>query len=222
MIRRFTTPALVVAALVLIAAPAAAWSLFGGEDGNGDLIDTAYDLDTCDAIRLECGLDLVVTLGDEQRVVLVMDENLVDNFSLEARGGVLVIDAEDDPRPSKRARLELTLTALGRVDIEGAGDVDVIGYRGEELAISVDGAGDLDLDGTVDRLVIEVDGAGDIDARDLHAREAIVEVDGAGDVELHASESADVTINGVGDVDVHGDPARLQKSVHGLGSIARK
>ena len=35
-------------------------------------------------------------------------------------------------------------------------------------------------------------------------------------------ESADVTINGVGDVDVHGDPVRLEKAVHGLGSIARK
>jgi len=222
MTRRLATALLALATILLATAPAAAWSFFGGEDGDGDLVETTYDLDDCDAIRLECGLDLDITLGGEQRVVLVMDANLVDSFSLEARGGVLVIDAADDPRPSKRARLEMTLTALRRVDIEGAGDVDVRDYHGEELTISVDGAGDLDLDGEVGRLVIEVDGAGDIDARDLRARQATVQVDGAGDVEFHASESADVTINGVGDVDVHGDPVRLEKAVHGLGSIARK
>jgi len=222
MIRRLAIPLLAIATILLAAAPAAAWNLFGGEKGNGELVETTYDLAACDAVRLECGLDLEITLGDEQSVVLVMDENLVDSYSLEVRGGVLVIDAQDDPRPNRRARLELTLEALQRLDIDGAGDITVRDYRGEELAISVDGAGDLELDGVVDRLQIAVNGAGDIDARGLQAREATVDVNGAGDVDVRASEDADVTINGVGDVSVYGDPARLEKAVHGLGRIASK
>jgi hypothetical protein len=222
MARRLATPLLVLTVLTLAAAPAAAWSLFGGEDGNGELVETTVDVDPCHAIRLECGLDLEITLGDAQRVVLTMDENLVDNYRITERAGTLVIDAEDDPRPDGDARLQITLTALDALTIAGAGDVDLDRYRGERLEIRIGGAGDLDLAGEVGQLVVQLDGAGDIDARKLRARDAVVTVNGAGDVELYATDSADIELNGVGDVDVYGDPARFRRDVDGLGSIARK
>jgi hypothetical protein len=212
---------LFLALVALLAAPASAGWFDRGTDGSGEMVTTNYDLAACDALLLRCGLDVTVRLGDAQSVALTVDENLVEKYEITARGGTLVIDAEDNPRPGKNARLEVTLTAMKQLRLTGAGDIEVIGYEGGDLALVIDGAGDLEIDGRAGRLEITLSGAGDIDARRLEAREAEVTLNGAGDVKVFASESADVTVNGVGDVDVYGQPERFAKAVHGVGDIDR-
>ena len=151
-----------------------------------------------------------------------MDKNLVDLYQIKARGEVLVVDADGDPRPSRHACLEVTLIALDRLTVDGAGNITIRGYDGERLALVVDGAGDLEIDGKAGEVVVSVNGAGDIDARRLEARTADVSVNGAGDVSVWASERAKVEINGVGDVDVYGKPAEFAQDVHGIGDVSRR
>jgi hypothetical protein len=209
------------ALVALLALPASAGWFGGGTEGNGELTTRSYDLADCDAVLLRCGLDVRVSFGPVQSVALTVDENLVELYAIEARDGTLVIDAEDDPRPEGDARLEITLTALERFKLTGAGDIEIDGFDGDDLELVIEGAGDLEIDGRADRLAITLNGAGDVDARRLEAREAEVTVNGAGDVEVHASESADVTINGVGDIDVYGEPEHFARAVHGIGDIER-
>jgi len=222
MVRRASLAALAI----LLTVPAAALDIgdffHRGEKGDGEMTTVTYDLADCDEIDLKCGLDIDIRFGREQRVALTVDGNLVEMYEIAARGDRLVVDADDNPRPSRGARLELTLRALSRVKISGAGDITVAGYEGDELELAISGAGDVELDGSVGTLEIRLDGAGDIDARRLEARVAAVTVNGAGDVRVFASESADIEVNGVGDVDVYGDPRDLDKSVHGIGSVARR
>jgi hypothetical protein len=217
---------LAAALAVVLAAPAAAFGLSDlfhhGERGNGELASVPYDLSPCSEIVLRCGLDIDVTFGPQQKITLRMDKNLVEYFIIEADGDVLVIDAKENPRPSRHACLEVTLRALDRLTVEGAGDISIRGYDGERLALVVDGAGDLEAEGKAGEIVVSVDGAGDIDARRLEARTAEVSVNGAGDVAVRASERASVEINGVGDVDVYGDPAEFKKSIHGVGDVSRR
>jgi hypothetical protein len=224
---RFVLALILVATLtVVLAIPALAFDLAGifhrGERGNGDLVAVPFDLAPCTEVILKCGLDVDVTFGSEQKVTLRMDENLVPAFAVEAHGGVLTIDADDNPRPSRHTCLEVTLRALDRLTVDGAGDITIRGYDGKRLVLAVDGAGDLEVDGKAGELVVSVNGAGDIDARRLEARAAEVSVNGAGDVTVTASERAEVEINGVGDVDVYGDPADFTQSVHGIGDISRR
>lgn len=212
--------------LVATVAPAAAFDLGGflhhGPRGNGDLVATSYEVAPISVVVLKCGLDIDVTFGTDQKVTLRMDDNLVQYFKFDVRDGILFIDDDKHPRPSRDARLELTLRSLDRLTVEGAGDISIRGYDGERLALEVDGAGDLTADGKTGEIVVSVSGAGDVDARHLEARRADVSVNGAGDVDIYASEHAEVEINGVGDVDVWGDPAELTKNVHGVGDITQR
>ena len=100
---------------VALAGPAAAFDfhhLFHhGPRGNGELTSVSYDLKTCSEVTLKCGLDIDVTIGPQQKITLLMDKNLVAHYEIEARDGVLVIDADKNPRPSRGAGLEVTLTA---------------------------------------------------------------------------------------------------------------
>ncbi len=221
--KRHATKLLLAAALAaMLVAPASAGWFNQGTKCNGELTTTTYDLDTCDAILLRCGLDVTVRFGDTQSVALVMDENLVELYEIEARGGTLIIDADKNPRAHKKAYLEVTLNSMKRLKISGAGDIDVLDYAGDKLELIIDGAGDVVVDGRADRLEVTLNGAGDIDTRKLEAKEAEVSVNGAGDVSVFASESADISINGVGDVDVYGKPEHFAKSIHGLGDIDLK
>lgn len=222
MIRRAAPLVLAMLLAASVALPARAGWFDRGIDGNGDMVTKRYDVEDCDAILLRCGLDIHVKFGKEQKIELTMDENLVDLYGIESKRGSLVVDADDNPQPSARAKLELTLRKLTRLKVSGAGDIEVEDYDGEELELIVDGAGDVEVDGKAKSVVIVVNGAGDIDARKLRAENVEVTVNGAGDVEVFASKSADVSINGVGDVDVYGDPEELARSVSGLGDISRR
>lgn len=220
---RHRVVAAVAAAVLLTTALSADAGLFDRRTrGDGELETVAFDLPECRRVTLRCGLDVHVTLGDRQSVQLTVDGNLVRLYDLEVRDGALVIDADGSPRPSRGAGLDLVLTSLDRLEVEGAGDIVIDDYRGDDLELVIDGAGDLDIDGEAGRLNVTVNGAGDIDARRLIAREVVVRVNGAGDVDVYASDTADVTINGVGDIDVYGDPAEFTRSVAGLGSIDRR
>jgi Putative auto-transporter adhesin, head GIN domain len=225
MTRRAVPLLLALALTASLAAPVpahAGWFTGGGTEGNGNLVTKSYDVENCDAILLRCGLDITVRFGDTQKVELTMDENLVDLYEIESRRGTLVIDADDEPRPDKRAHLEVTLRGMERLKVSGAGDIDVIKYDGKDLELVVDGAGDVEIDGKAKRVDIVINGAGDIDARHLEADDAEVSVNGAGDVSVFARKSADVSINGVGDVDVYGDPEEFAQSINGLGDIDRR
>jgi hypothetical protein len=226
MSRLLRTIVLGAAAAVVLAAPAAAFE-FGdlfhhGPRGNGELTSVPQDLPPCSELILKCGLDVDVTFGPEQKITLIVDKNLVEYYEIEARGGVLIVDAQKSPRPSRHACLEVTLSKLERLAVEGAGDISIRGYDGERLALVVDGAGDLEADGKAGEVVVSVNGAGDIDARRLEARAVEVSVNGAGDVSVRARERAKVEINGVGDVDVYGDPAEFAQDVRGVGDVSRR
>ena len=219
MARKLTLSLLI---LVLVAATASAGMFDRGKKGNGDMATKTYDLDDCHAIYLECGLDIDISFGNKQQVSLTMDENLVEYFEIEERKGTLKVAADKNPRPSRGARLALTLRKLDSIEIAGAGDITIDGFDGDELIIDINGAGDIEADGKVKRLTVDVSGAGDIDARELEAEHAMVTINGAGDVKVHASKSCDVSINGVGDVDVYGKPDEFTKSVNGIGDVDRK
>jgi hypothetical protein len=226
MSRSANTLVLIAAAAVVLAAPATAFEIADlfhhGTRGDGELVAVPFELAACTEVVLQCGLDIDVTFGPLQKITLRMDQNLVEFFKIEERGGVLVVDADKNPRPSRHACIEVTLRSLDRLVVEGAGDVSIRGYDGERLALAVDGAGDVVVDGRAGEVVVTVDGAGDIDARHLEARAVDVSVNGAGDVSVYASESAKAEINGVGDIDVYGNPAEFVKDVNGVGDISRR
>ena len=222
MIRRTTKLLLAIAFCLTLAAPASAGFFSRGTEGNGELTTVTYDLDDCDRILLECGLDITVRFGDHQTVALTVDENLVELYEIESRNGRLVINADKNPRPHKKTRLEVTLKQLDHLKINGAGDIEIIDYDGANLELVIDGAGDIEVDGRVDNLEVTLNGAGDIEARKLTYRDVVVTVYGAGDVAVFASDSSELSINGVGDIDVYGKPEQFARSVNGIGDIDRK
>ncbi len=172
-------------------------------------------------------------------------DNLFDIVEVYSEGGTLTVktkpgytitglgDRDIDIRATSPALNAVRVSGAGDISIEGklntdafevrvsgAGDIDIDNLECRSVEVGVTGAGDVDIErGTAGRAKYTISGAGDIDAGNLRARSVDVRVSGAGDVECYASESISASVSGVGSVFYSGNPAKVDKSKSGIGSI---
>ncbi len=193
-----------------------------GIRGSGDLETRELDLDTFTELELGGAFDINVTIGDEQKVEVTIDDNLWDNLVTDVRRGTLELDWDENCRPDDDCEVNIVVTELEAMTIKGAGDVAITDFRGERFEFDLYGAGDLVMDGEVDELAINISGAGDIDTRDLIAREVDVTISGAGNAEVHVTESLEGRVSGVGNLTYYGDPEHKRTRVSGIGNIRQR
>ncbi len=215
--------ALVAMVLIITAGNAAAWS-FGKDtiEGSGKMETRQLDLKEFDAIEVGGAFDLEITLGDEQKIVMTIDDNLWDNLEAEVHGSTLEIGWDKNCQPDDDCTVVIVVRELKGMEIHGAADVEIEGYRGDSFSFDVSGAAELEMDGEVDRLDINVSGAGDIDTRELMAKSVEISVSGAGEAKVYASESFEGRVSGVGNIHYWGDPEHQKTKVSGLGNIKSK
>ena len=210
-------------AMALVAGNAIAFS-FGKDliEGSGDMETRELSLKEFDEIEVGGAFDLEITLGDEQKVVMTIDDNHWDNLEAEVHGRTLEIGWDKSCDPDGECTVVIVVRDLQAMDIHGAADVEIEGYRGDSFTFSVSGAAELEMDGEVDKLDIQISGAGDIDTRGLKAKSVEVSVSGAAKANVFASESFEGRVSGVGTINYWGDPEHQKTKVSGLGNIRRK
>ena len=221
---RYSVVTTLVAVVLFLAAGQATAFSFGKDviEGSGDMETRTLDLKDFDSINVGGAFDLEITLGDEQKVVMTIDDNLWDNLEVEVSGGTLEIGWDKSCSPEGDCRVEIVVRKLEEVDIHGAAEVEIRNFHGDSFSFDVSGAAELEMDGTVDKLDINVSGAGDIDTRNLKAKSVKVSVSGAGEARVYASESFEGRVSGVGSIDYWGDPEHQRTKVSGMGDISRK
>ena len=213
----------VVLILPAVAGQAAAFS-FGKDtiEGSGDMETRTLEFKEFDAINVGGAFDLEITIGDEQKVVMTIDDNLWDNLEAEVSGGTLELGWDKSCSPDGDCTVVIVVRELNSVNVHGASSVEITGYKGHSFEFNVSGAAELEMDGEVDNLEISVSGAGDIDTRDLLAKSVEISVSGAGEAKVYASESFEGRVSGVGNIDYWGDPEHQKVKVSGMGDIDKK
>jgi hypothetical protein len=211
--------------LILPALAGGAHAFSFGKDtieGSGKMETRTLDLAEFSAIDVGGAFDLEISLGDEQKVVMTIDDNLWDNLEAEVHGNRLELGWDKSCSPDGHCTVVIVVRELEKVDVHGAADVEINGYRGTSFEFNVSGAAELEMDGEVDDLEISVSGAGEIDTRDLKAKSVEIYVSGAGEAKVYASESFEGRVSGVGNIDYYGDPEHSRVKVSGMGDIDRK
>jgi len=171
------------------------------------------------AIDLAGTLEVEVKVGKPASVVVTGEADLLDKVITTVKDGVLVIDTRPRLRNHNHLRAIVTVPDLTSLAISGTGAMNVTGIASERLAINLSGTGAVTAAGSTGALQLVVDGTGEVAAGALAAKAATVEVSGTGQATLQASQSLEAKISGTGSIDVTGHPARVKKSVTGLGDI---
>ncbi len=207
--------------------------------GSGNLITRERSVAGFHSVDLNSAAKVNLFSGGQQKVVITVNENLLDYITTEVSGSKLTIDTKPGVHISNlNLTIDLTMTDLEALTINGAG---VFSGRNKFIvdtaSLFINGAGDFNLDIEADSLNSTINGAGDIvlsgkagthkadilgagplKAFGLLTGTTTVVIKGAGNVEVSVSLLLDVTIEGAGSVYYKGNPT-INATITGSGKI---
>lgn len=205
----------------------------GGIRGSGDVEREERAVSGVRGVSVENQGDLFIEIGDEEKLVIEAEDNLLEHIETRVRGGILRIGTRDsfgglDNRqpiryyltiPSADALESLEAGSAGdieaprleagsfSIEVGSAGDVKIAELWADFLEVTISSAGDVTIGGgEVDEQEVTISSAGDYRAEDLISRRADVRLSSAGDARIQVDEYVDARLTSSGDLIVYGDP----------------
>ena len=192
---------------------------------NGEVQEKTYDLKDFNEIMVKGQANVKFAQAESFLVSVKANEEVFEYLELEVNDGELVISTQNGVNIlAKTYEVMVTAPLLTDVTVSGAADLDLTdGYTADEdLDIDVNGAGDLQLVGvSVPSMDITINGAGDLDVVNAKVKELDVTVNGAGDVSIDnvTAGSVSITTRGAGAVKISGTADQADYHVAGAGSV---
>jgi len=230
-------------ALVMFSTLACSFAGWGAARGNGSVTYETREIRGVDSVQLTGSGKLYIKFGEQEKLVIEAEENLLEHIESEVVNGELVIGpkAAIDLRPRREINYHLTVKELKGAKITGSGDIYAPALDADDLFISIYGSGDVEIEevvgqrldaviagsgdiviekGYVDTQDIRITGSGSYRAEEIESVEADVFIGGSGSARLQAEEYLNVRITGSGNVRYGGDP-KIDTWVAGSGSVQR-
>ncbi len=202
------------------------------------------ELDAFNELVLTGVFNLEIKSGDEYRLVIDADQDVLDYLTVTNKNGTLTISTKDEYKNQQATKIKLYLTCknLDYIKIGGVGNVtsaNVIKSEDMEIIISGVGRTSLELEtkslmakvsavgevvftGNANKATLNISGVGSFDASDFIVKDMFVTNSGIGNVQVHATEELDLTSSGIGGVTYYGDPERKNINNSGLGKVKQR
>jgi|UPI000780B226 hypothetical protein len=197
--------------------------------------------DSFSAIELEGHFEVYLFNGDQHKVILEGDEEILEWVVLNVDDGVLKVAYLKDKviKKNQSVILEITVKDLKELsavstlklitpnvftfdtlhfDLAGAVSLE-LNVEGQELEVYGAGATSIKARGEVESVNFEMPGAGKLEGFDLKAEKVVLNLAGAGKAEVFASEELKVDIAGACSVVYKGDPEKVYSNVSGIGRV---
>jgi len=197
-------------------------------EGSGNVVAQEKDIVDFDKVDVSSAFKVNLRRGDSFRVVVRVDDNLVQYLRVVKQGRTLKIGMEPGLRLFAGAtrEAEVTLPELTGLDLSGASygtitgfsstkaiDVDVSGAShllgnidAGDARFDVSGASQVNLSGSAQDLIIDASGASQVKLADFPVEDATVEASGATKVTVNPKGRLDADASGASRVHYLGDP----------------
>jgi len=170
--------------------------------GSEEIGMKSTDLTPFDRIEVYDGIDVHITQipGDSiYRAVASTSVNLLENLGLTVKDSILTVRFTGDVARRAETEVEIYAPMYYLIETYGSGDLEINGFRGDTLSISMMGSGDADLEDIVlaGGLSYYRSGSGDAELAGL-AKSLSVKKSGSGDVDATSFKAEDISIEQVG------------------------
>jgi len=174
------------------------------------------------AVNAKGAFAMTVEVGKAQSVTISGDDKFIAALRTEVVDNELQITTRDKTYTTTKGdpRITITMPALSRVKVEGAGETVLNKVNTDRLDISYLGAGMLTANGKVKYLRLNAKGVGEVDTKALRAERVDVNFEGVGNVSVYASELLNAVAKGMGSLEYYGKPKTVNKSVAGIGNVS--
>jgi len=192
--------------------------------GSGKMVTQTFDVQGFDQIRLGTSGVLYIEQGNEFRLTIETDDNILPLLSVEVEQGVLTIRTEPATTILQRETLiyRVTLPELSALDLSGSAEIRVENFEAQSLNVNVSGSGDvifMDLD--TNSFSSRISGSGNVTVENLTAQTVFSELNNSGEVRLvGTADSHEIKVSGSGDVFADEfKTSNAQVTVNGSGDI---
>jgi Putative auto-transporter adhesin, head GIN domain len=193
----------------------------GGIMGNGHVATDTRPISDFSEIEADGGFQIEWRSGppslsittDENLLRYITDENIDHQLRLHSRGNLW---------STHGVKVVVSSTTRTGARLTGAARLTAKQLFGHSFGVESTGAAKVELDGNIDELVTDMTGASKLDAESLQTKTAEISSTGASKADVAVSETLKVSITGAGKVVYSGNPATIQKSISGAGSIRHK
>jgi len=216
--------------------------------GNGNIVTIERSTDDYDAIAVSGWFNVILVDGQEGKLSIEGEENLLEYIKTEVKEGKLVIKVKKgyNLQPSSWKKdggiyvtvpvesvNEVTLSGSGDIvgkktisasefstNMSGSGDI-TLDVESKTVSASMSGSGDINLSGTTEVFDVQISGSGDIEAYDLIADTVDASISGSADIKVTANKMLKARVSGSGDIHYRGDATKLDTKSSGSGDITR-
>jgi hypothetical protein len=210
--------------------------------GNHEVIKSERNTGSFTGIKVSSGVDVYLTQGDNEKVVVEADENLHEYIITRVKGDVLHVYTDANIRDAERERVYVTMKDISSAETTSAGDIvgetpvhadrlelsassagDIkLEIHVKDLRIDISSSGDMTLTGEAEKMDANLSSAGDLEASELETREADISVSSAGDADINVSERLTARASSAGDINYKGNPAYVDAHSSSAGGIHKR
>lgn len=196
---------------------------FNSIEGSGHVVTETREVSGFTGIEVSGSGKVLLEQGDEERVEITADDNLMQHLSSDVTGSKLTLGTKDwvNLDPTDTIIYKVFVKDLKSLGISGSVVVEASGVRTDSLMVAVSGSGDIKISGEAEEQQIAISGSANYKAEDLKSKEVSLVISGSGEAVLAVSEKLDVQVSGSGDVQYIGDP-KVTQSISGSGSIKQR
>lgn len=199
----------------------------GQVNGNGNVVTEDRPVyEDFDRVKGSDGLDVYLTEGTENKIVVEADENLMDIIETEISNGRLHITTNENIGRAKSKKVHVTYVNL--TEVGASSGADVIGnsvLRGERITLDSSSGADLEVEvnakdvyaesssgadlkvsGKATSLSANASSGSDIKARDLEVLTCTADASSGADITVNVKERLDGEASSGGDIKYYGNP----------------
>ncbi|UAB80285.1 DUF2807 domain-containing protein [Marixanthomonas sp. SCSIO 43207] len=205
----------------------------GQVNGNGNVVTEERPVsESFTAIRGSAGLDVFLEQGDEAKIVVEADENLLDIIETEIVEGKLKIGTKENIGRSKAKKVYVTYTSLNTIEASSGADVIANSVvKSENLTLDCSSGSDLEVDvfakyviaetssgadlkvsGKATNLDASASSGSDLNAKDLLVINCTADVSSGADITVNVKEKLISETSSGGDVHYYGNPGNVSKN----------
>lgn len=214
-----------------------------GVKGNGDVVTEDRTINKpFTAIKATEGLDVYLTQGENESIIVEADENLQELIITEVENGVLKIHTDKNIGNASSKKVIVTFKDIASIISTSGSDVystntitvenlELKSTSGSDMKLNVKttslnckstSGSDMRLSGSTTNLIAEATSGSDIKAADLKAESSQVKATSGADVTVNTSKKLTASANSGGDVKYYGNPESVEKNDSPSGSIKQK
>ena len=187
--------------------------------GSGQLVTVSREVEEFDAIQNMGVIDVKVVHGDQQKLEITADDNLINYLISNVENGRLKLFLNDNYNYENiNASVAITIKELKKVQNTGSGRMNISGIKTNKFSIKNEGSGRIDVQGIADEFILDIEGSGDIYGFELDVEDCYAQIHGSGNLEISCAQLLDVEIEGSGNVFYKGSPT-IDTEINGSGKV---